>query len=982
MASIDPTATRRDAERALRESDWPYWALVAASSDAVYRMSADWGEIRNLVGRDFVAVSRCSSLTWLEKFIHPDDQASVRQAIDRAIQAKSVFELEHRVIRADGPLGWMHSRAAPLIDSDGKIVEWIGTAVDVTERKRGEAALRRSEAWLAGQKEAFQAAVNGAPLAEALGILIRTAIEQTDGNARCAFYSVNREGTKLHHVVGMSEGYARHVEGFRVGLDSLACGLAVATGEPVITPDVFLEPRWKPLLWLAHQYELRGCWSFPVGTSVGKLVGTFAMYFKEPRAPTPADLEQAATLTDTASIIISRHQEAEECERAALELRESEARLSAILRQVPGGVGLFDRDGRFLLRAGPLGLLWDDLIPSQDAQSLRRWKGFSDDGRLLSPSEYPGARALRGEIIAPGLDFIHTADDGSETWIRCSAAPFRNETGEVIGAVAILQDIDEEKRAAQRLRASEAHLRFAVDLAKLGLYVWNPQSNELRWDDRLRAMWGLPAGAPISFKLWKSCIHPDDIARVEAAAQRSIDPHGNGIYDIEYRIIGKSDGIERWIATLGQTSFENGRPTLLRGVALDVTDRKRVEGALERHVEIRTRELEEANRQLRAQIEQRQIAEAESQQLQRLDAIGQITSGVAHDFNNLLSVVLTNARMLSRSLWHPVDQEGIELIRTAAERGANLTSQLLAFSRQQRLEPKVVDLNSIIVKMGSLLNASLRGTIQLRTNHAADLCPALVDLAQIESVILNLVINARDAMRPGGTLTLETFNAIIDKEPSSPEEPAPGKYVGLAVRDTGVGIPDDVLSRVFEPFFTTKGPGKGSGLGLAQVVGFAKQSGGGVALKTRVGEGTSVTVFLPCGEVVGRVREREVEQISTMELKPCILVVDDDQAVLRSTVRVLEAVGYAAVPAASGQEALELIANGLKTELVLADFAMPEMTGVELAKAICATHPNLPVILVTGYGDRESLEEFQEAQILRKPYDEDGLMQAILAALT
>jgi CheY-like chemotaxis protein len=249
-------------------------------------------------------------------------------------------------------------------------------------------------------------------------------------------------------------------------------------------------------------------------------------------------------------------------------------------------------------------------------------------------------------------------------------------------------------------------------------------------------------------------------------------------------------------------------------------------------------------------------------------------------------------------------------------------------------------------------------------------------------VILNLVINARDAMRPGGTLTLETFNAIIDKEPSSPEEPAPGKYVGLAVRDTGVGIPDDVLSRVFEPFFTTKGPGKGSGLGLAQVVGFAKQSGGGVALKTRVGEGTSVTVFLPCGEEVRQVREREVEQISTMELKPCILVVDDDQAVLRSTVRVLEAVGYAAVPAASGQEALKLIANGLKTELVLADFAMPEMTGVELAKAICATHPNLPVILVTGYGDRESLEEFQEAQILRKPYDEDGLMQAILAALT
>src|SRR3984893_1954125 len=178
------------------------------------------------------------------------------------------------------------------------------------------------------------------------------------------------------------------------------------------------------------------------------------------------------------------------------------------------------------------------------------------------------------------------------------------------------------------------------------------------------------------------------------------------------------DGVERGIAARGPTNFKNDVPVTFYGVALDVTDHKRIEKALERRVEARTRELAEANGQLRSQIEQREIAEAEVQQLQRLDAIGQITSGVAHDFNNLLSVVLTNARLLSRNLRNISDQEGAELISTAAERGANLTSQLLAFSRQQRLEPKVVDLNSIIVKMGSLLNASLRGTIQIRTNEA------------------------------------------------------------------------------------------------------------------------------------------------------------------------------------------------------------------------------------------------------------------------
>jgi CheY-like chemotaxis protein len=207
--------------------------------------------------------------------------------------------------------------------------------------------------------------------------------------------------------------------------------------------------------------------------------------------------------------------------------------------------------------------------------------------------------------------------------------------------------------------------------------------------------------------------------------------------------------------------------------------------------------------------------------------------------------------------------------------------------------------------------------------------------------------------------------------------------VGLVVRDTGIGIPDDVRPRVFEPFFTTKGPGKGSGLGLAQVVGFAKQSGGGVALETRVGEGTSVTVFLPSGERVRHVgaRRPDGDQNPEVRLKPSILVVDDDKAVLRSTVRALEALGYMAVPAVSGQEALRLLADGPTTDLVLADFAMPEMTGVELAKAVHTSYPNLAVILVTGYGDREAFEDLGETQILRKPYDDDELMAAILAAL-
>ncbi|MGY8676509.1 response regulator [Bradyrhizobium sp. UFLA05-153] len=693
----------------------------------------------------------------------------------------------------------------------------------------------------------------------------------------------------------------------------------------------------------------------------------FTSYFTPIHDETGAVVANLAIAFETTNAV----REKAERDRAERALRKNEARLREVLEGIGEAFYTLDQNQRFLFASRKALEIWDkkpdDLIGLPFLSAFPNAVGTPD--YEAHRRAFEAGTAQHFESLSPLIGH----------WFEVDIYPTST------GVSVAFRDIHRRKHAEALLRASEARLKAAVELVGLSSYSGDPRTGALDWDARLKAMWGLPADTIVDAPMAVAAIHPDDQARVAAAWEASLDPASDGVFVAEYRVLGIEDGVERWIATRGQTNFENDVPVSVFGVALEITDRKRIERRLERRVEERTRELEETNQQLRAQMEQREIAQAESQQLQRLDEIGQITSGVAHDFNNLLSIVLTNARMLSRNLRDdPGDQEGIELVLGAAERGANLTSQLLAFSRQQRLEPQVVDLNSTIVNMGGLLNASLCGAIQLRTNLAMDLCPALVDPIQIQSVILNLVINARDAMPSGGTLTVETFNTIIGKELSGPAAPAPGKYVGLAIRDTGMGIPDDVLPRVFEPFFTTKGPGKGSGLGLAQVLGFAKQSGGGIALKTHVGEGTSVTVFLPCAEVVPRVREREsgAEQISTVELKPCILVVDDDRAVLRSTVRVLEALGYAAVPAASGQEALELIANGLKIELVLADFAMPEMTGVELAKAICATDPNLPVILVTGYGDRETLEEFREAQILRKPYDEDGLMKAILTALT
>jgi CheY-like chemotaxis protein len=287
--------------------------------------------------------------------------------------------------------------------------------------------------------------------------------------------------------------------------------------------------------------------------------------------------------------------------------------------------------------------------------------------------------------------------------------------------------------------------------------------------------------------------------------------------------------------------------------------------------------------------------------------------------------------------------------------------------------------------MRDLLSATLGGTVHLKTSLASNLWPALVDPTQIEMVVLNLAINARDAMQSGGILMIKTFNAVIESGPRRPEEPSPGDYAALAVNDTGVGIPEDVLPRLFEPFFTTKEPGRGSGLGLAQVFGFAKQSGGGLRVETRIGEGTSVTVFLPRAEEVVGDQERKLgdaERDSRMERKPRVLVVDDDVAVIKSTVRMLDFLGFAPVSSGSGGEALRLIADDPEIDLVLADFAMPEMNGIELAKAIHATRPTLAVILVTGYGDVDALKQFGESRVLLKPYSEDNLVNKIKAVLS
>ncbi len=448
-------------------------------------------------------------------------------------------------------------------------------------------------------------------------------------------------------------------------------------------------------------------------------------------------------------------------------------------------------------------------------------------------------------------------------------------------------------------------------------------------------------------------------------------------------------------ATLGNVTLLE-RPfhptTLVSVVKTNLRGRKRqyecrrLNEELEARVQERTAELAAANRQLLAQMEERERMEMTLRQMQRLEAVGQLTSGVAHDFNNLLTVVLGNIGFIDQTLRNAgIDGAAVRRLgymKAAAQRGAKLTDQLLSFSRRQRLEPKILDLNETVAGMCDLLQSTIGGAINVEIGLEPSLWPAFVDPTQIELAVLNLAINARDAMQIGGTLNVSTHNVTLGA-PHTLEGPPAGDYVEICVADTGAGMAPEVRSKVFEPFFTTKEIGKGSGLGLSQVLGFAKQSDGGVSIESELGKGTNVRIFLPreTGRTSRPVSGRAAA--ATVTTRPAkILIVDDDAAVRDVTATMLRENGHQVFEAGSGGAALELIAKTPDIELTILDLAMPGMSGVELAQRIKAKSPLLPVLFVTGFADRRSLGDMDDAQIVGKPFVTNELIEKVHQALS
>ena len=414
------------------------------------------------------------------------------------------------------------------------------------------------------------------------------------------------------------------------------------------------------------------------------------------------------------------------------------------------------------------------------------------------------------------------------------------------------------------------------------------------------------------------------------------------------------------------------------------SESRRVEALLAESARARAA-AEQANARLTEQMEERERTEAALRQAQRLEAVGQLTGGVAHDFNNLLTVLLGNIDLIHATTDAAADPglvTRLDRMRSAAERGAQLTDQLLAFARRQPLMPRPASLNAVITGMTDLVQSAMGGNIRVVLRLQDTPWPALVDTTQIELVILNLAINARDAMPKGGTLTIETANeTLTDVEPMG-ELPV-GDYVVVRVADTGLGMSQDVAAKAFEPFFTTKAPGQGSGLGLSQVYGLARQSGGGVRIDSATGRGTIVSVFLPRAGTELDGAERGARLAAPKVTGGArILLVDDDEAVRVTTAMILESLGYVIETSVGGIPALARLEEGATFDLLLTDVAMPGMNGPELADRVRARFPDFPIVFFSGYADPDAIAGRQILQrMVRKPFRAIDLAAQIEAAL-
>ena len=652
-------------------------------------------------------------------------------------------------------------------------------------------------------------------------------------------------------------------------------------------------------------------------------------------------------------------QDVTEQRAAEIAIRESEARFRRIANSAPVmmWVTRLDRTRDFVNDAYAefTGL-------SREEARLLDWRSriHPDDAQRLVAESVAGEASLKPFT----LEARYLRHDGQWRWLRSVSQPRFGADGKLSGFIGVATDITEQRATEMALRESEARFRQIANTAPVPMWVTGPDGSRDFVNQAFVEFFGFSPDKQ-GWHDWIEAVHPEDrdqIVATQVEATAALEP---------YELIGRfrrRDGQWRWVRAVSVPRLDSeGQPIGMVGAASDITEAKEAEIALQRQVDERTAELSETQDQLR--------------QSQKMEALGQLTGGIAHDFNNLLTVVVGGLDLIVKQ----VQDERLLRFATnalsAAERGARLTAQLLAFSRVQRLEVKPTYVAPLIEEMRPLLRNVLGPGIQKKFDLDPHLTPVLADPTQLEVAVLNLAINARDAMPDGGTLTISSRKRRIGDDP----ELEPGTYVELSIADTGEGMTPDVQARAFEPFFTTKEVGRGTGLGLSMVYGMARQCGGGAKIESEPGRGTTVRLYFRRAD-----RDAEVpasggqsgDELRRARGAATVLVIDDDADVRHFIAAGLEEYGHEVIEAADGTDGIEKFAANMP-DLVIIDYIMPGLSGAEVADHILATRADQPILFVSGYNETDAIRRVApDANILAKPFRAAALEDAVRAALS
>jgi PAS domain S-box-containing protein len=647
---------------------------------------------------------------------------------------------------------------------------------------------------------------------------------------------------------------------------------------------------------------------------------------------------------------------AEEALRQEMEERKHIAEiLNNTITSMVDPVLVADETGKVLVTNPAAQKIFGKLQSVDSDQYELMYERFYPDGVTPFPFEKSALfRAVSGEAV-DDLEFV-VRHKGAKagTHLIASGRPLRNEAGALQGAVTIYRDVTEKKKSEQALRDSEQMARAIIDTALDAFLQLDEKGVICDWSPKAEEMFGWSRGEAIGQRL-REIIVPEAI--LEAHANRMakfLEDSKNGEPGIRFEMPSRRcDGTE--IQTeVSLTTLRRGDGYIINGFIRDVTEKR--------------------------------AAEEQLRQGQKLEAIGQLTGGVAHDFNNMLTVITGTIDILADAVADKPQLAAIaKLISEAADRGAELTGHLLAFARKQPLQPRELNVNGLMLESEKLLRPTLGEHVEIELSLAPDVWRALIDPTQLTTALLNLAVNARDAMAGGGKLTLETSNITLDQlYADANSEVRPGDYVLVAVSDTGGGIPEAIRKRIFEPFFTTKGVGKGTGLGLSMVYGFVKQSGGHIQVYSEEGYGTTFKIYLP------RADEQPVQDAVPSEVaieggSETIMIVEDDPLVLNSVTVQIQALGYTILSATNATEAIALVDRGTEFDLLFTDVVMPgPMNGRELAEAIGKRRPGLKVLFTSGYTQSAVIHHgrlLAGVLLLTKPYRKQDLARMLRRAI-